>query len=75
MRLFEGFVSYKDPELESDHLSDVLLMRQVVEAPEAHAAIIGPDSLKLADDDILVSALCVAGLDCGVPPIIKCDSQ
>jgi hypothetical protein len=74
VRLFEGFVSYKDPALESDHLRDVLLMRKVIKDPAGNAAsIIAPDSLKMAIDDRLVSAFCVAGFDCGVPPVIKCD--
>jgi hypothetical protein len=74
VRLFEGFVSYKDPQLESDHLRDVLLIRQVIKEPMANAAaIVSADSLKIANDDQLVSAFCVAGLDCGIPPVIKCD--
>ena len=74
VRLFEGFVSYKDPEMESDHMRDVRLMRDVVKSPVANAAsIIACGSLKMATDDQIVSAFCVAGLDCGVPPIIKCD--
>ncbi len=73
VRLFEGFVSYKDPNLESDHLRDVRLMRKVAKDPVAHAdSIIHPGSLNIAGDQ-LVSAFCVAGIDCGVPPVIKCD--
>jgi hypothetical protein len=74
VRLFEGFVSYKDPNVESDHLHDVRLMRQVVKDPVVNAAsIVAPGSLKMASDDKLISAFCVAGFDCGVPPVIKCD--
>jgi hypothetical protein len=74
VRLFEGFVSFKNPEIESDHRRDVLLMRQVVMEPVANAgSIIGPDALKMANDDRIVSAFCVGGLDYGVPPVIKCD--
>jgi hypothetical protein len=75
VRLFEGFISYKDSKGESDHLRDVLLMRQVVKEPVTNvASIIAPSSLRMAIDDQLVSAFCVAGLDCGVPPVIKCDT-
>lgn len=72
IRLFEGFVSYKDPDVRSEHLHDALLMRQVVK--EQHpASIIAPNKLKTETSDQLKSAFWVAGLNCGVPPIIKCD--
>ena len=74
VRLFEGFVSYKDPTVASSHVRDVRLLREVVKSRGASAgAIIPCDSLRMAADDKLVSAFCVAGLDCGVPPVIKCD--
>lgn len=75
VRLFEGFVSYKQSGVLSDHLRDVLLMRQVVKDPFANSAsIIAPSTLRMAVDDQLLSAFCVAGFDYGVPPVIKCDS-
>ena len=76
VRLFESFVSYKEQGTRSDHSRDVLLMRNVVKDPVTNArSIVAPDSLKMAADDHLISAFCVAGLDCGIPPVIKCDGR
>lgn len=72
--LFEGFVSYKNPDEKSNHLRDVELLREVVMNPTTKgASIIAPDSLKIATDHELMSAFRVAGLDFGIPPVIKCD--
>jgi hypothetical protein len=72
VRLFEGFVSYKDHTIPSDHKRDVLLLREIVQDPAKFSgAIFSPEKLKQKSTDELFSAFCVAGLDCGVPAVIK----
>lgn len=74
VRLFEGFISYKDRNIPSDHRRDVLLLREVVCNPTRFAqCIYGVDQLKQDPDDELSSAFCVAGMDCGVPALIRRD--
>jgi hypothetical protein len=68
--LFEGFVSYK-AQGPSDHSKDVLDLRDVVRDPlKSHDSIHGPDTLK-EEHDQLFSAFRVAGLDFGVPAVIR----
>jgi hypothetical protein len=72
VRLFEGFVSYKDRTIPSDHKRDVLLLREIVREPAKFSnAIFSSEKLKQKSTDELFSAFCVAGLDCGVPAVIK----
>lgn len=69
--LYEGFVSYKEKSLTSDHVADVSLLREVVTNPEHFRDCIHePGSLKVRDDCTLVNAFAVAGLSSGVPPVI-----
>jgi len=71
VRLFEGFVSYKDRNLRTDHRADVHLLREVVKDPKRFSdCIIGPDKL-CGSSGKIVSAFKVCGIDCGVPPVIK----
>jgi hypothetical protein len=70
VRLFEGFVSYKEG-TKTDHCADVELLREVVQDPERFATcIVRPDSL-CEQGNKIVSAFRVCGADCGVPPVIK----
>jgi hypothetical protein len=72
IRLFEGFVSYKTSSLPSDHRDDVCRIREVVRDPAKFSnSIYGADKLKQDPTDELFSAFRVAGLDCGVPAVIK----
>jgi hypothetical protein len=71
VHLFEGFVSYKDRTLKTDHCDDVELLREVVKNPNAFAgSIIRADALCKPGDKI-ISAFTVCGADCGVPAVIK----
>jgi hypothetical protein len=71
VRLFEGFVSFKDSNETSNHSKDVLLLRDIVNNPNDNLdAIISPDSLKMDSTDQIRSAFLVAGLNFGVPPIL-----
>lgn len=77
IRLFEGFVSYKDRPHKgnSSHQNDVLLLREAVQAPEKHAqSLFDPDQLKSVPTDSIRSAFYIMGLDCGVPVVIKRDA-
>lgn len=72
VRLFEGFVSYKDRAYGTDHSADVELLREVVREPDRFAdCIVSDDHLRLDPSDEIVSAFKVCGLDCGVPAVIK----
>jgi len=71
IRLFEGFVSYKDRSVTSDHKQDTILLREAIKDRDKHSdCIVAADKLKLHDDDVLSSAFRVMGLDCGVPAVI-----
>ena len=69
IRLFEGFVSFKDSNTRTNHSRDVLMLRDIV-IKEDREAIISPESLKMDDSDLLKSAFWVAGVDLGVPPVL-----
>lgn len=71
VRLFEGFVSFKAVGGKSSHSTDVKLLREVIDDPEAYSdAIIGPEALRMIESDTLKSAFLLFGVDAGVPPII-----
>ena len=71
VRLFEGFVSFKESGKKSNHSRDVELLWEVIENPSQYPeAIIEPESLKMASSDTLKSAFLIAGIDAGIPPII-----
>jgi hypothetical protein len=72
VRLFEGFVSYKRRDVKSDHKRDVLILRNVICDPIKFAdSIYDSSQLKQHPTDVLSCAFCVAGLECGVPAVIK----
>lgn len=73
IRLFEGFVTYKDRKVKSDHIRDVLLLREVVDSPERFGdCIIAAEELKQHHDDNLVSAFSILGVNgLGIPPVIR----
>jgi hypothetical protein len=72
VRLFEGFISYKHGTVMSDHKTDVSVLREVVRDPIKFSdSIYDVDALKSDPSDLLSSAFCVAGLDCGIPAVIK----
>ncbi|HLQ51416.1 MAG TPA: hypothetical protein VK129_07955 [Terriglobales bacterium] len=74
VRLFEGFISYKDSSRSSNHKTDVCLLREVVWDPIRFSdSIYSADQLKTEETDSLCSAFCVAGFDCGIPVVIKRD--
>jgi hypothetical protein len=69
VRLFEGFVSFK--EMGTDDRDDVCALREKVRnALEHQKSILGPDELITSEDDEICSAFRVAGLDFGVPAVI-----
>lgn len=71
VRLFEGFVSFKESGKKSIHSRDVELLREVIKNPNQYSeAIIEPETLKMTSSDILKSAFLVAGIDAGIPPLI-----
>lgn len=71
VRLFEGFVSYKEKGNISDHLRDVQLLKKAIMSRNPLKYYIEPHELKLADNDILESAFKVAKMDFCIPPVIQ----
>ncbi len=70
IRLFEGFVSFKEKGQPSNHKADVLLLQDVVSGATADGKIIAPRDQAMAPEDRVTSAFAVWGLDLGVPPVI-----
>ncbi|MFH0787710.1 MAG: hypothetical protein V2B13_08845 [Pseudomonadota bacterium] len=71
IRLFEGFVSYREPGNRANHCADIALLREVVDNPKKYPeAIVPSGSLKTDETDTLYSAFLIAGMNGGVPPII-----
>jgi hypothetical protein len=71
IRLFEGFASFKSKDLCSSHSDDVLNLRKLIwENAEKSGHIVPPEQLAASQEDKLLSAFLVAGMDFGVPPVI-----
>ncbi|MGO9317058.1 MAG: hypothetical protein ACLPXT_11355 [Terracidiphilus sp.] len=69
VRLFEGFVSFKEGK--TDDKQDVRALKEKVKnAQQCQESIYGSDELKFSEGDEVFSAFRVAGLDCGVPAVI-----
>lgn len=70
--LFEGFVSFKDKNVRTNHCEDVERLREVVwNYPKKFSdCIVRAEELAPRKHKI-VSAFAVCGIDCGVPPVIK----
>jgi hypothetical protein len=72
VRLFEGFVSYKERSGQSRHVEDVSLLREVVRDPVKYSgSIFVSDQLRIDPRDSLLSAFHVVGVDCGIPAVIE----
>lgn len=71
VRLFEGFLSYKDRSEKSDHTGDVRRLQDAIKnSARLSNSIYEGNQLKADPSDTLSSAFCVAGLDCGIPAVI-----
>ena len=70
VRLFEGFVSFKEKGAKSYHASDVQSLLDAV-ASARRELFVEPARLKLNPTDVVASAFVVAGMNFGVPPVIK----
>ena len=76
VRLFEGFVSFRSPGARSDGKEDVLALREAIRGGVSTPAVVySANELKMDADDCLCSAFRVAGIDCGVPAVIKCEDR
>ena len=72
IRLFEGFVSFKPKGTVSSHCGDVEALRAVVlDRNRDGGAVIPPSKFVQASSDRVFSAFVVAGMDFGIPPVIK----
>ena len=68
VRLFEGFASFKPKEARSSHADDVLILRSVAWGEKG--TIVDEHGLKMRDDDILLSAFAVSGMNYGIPAVV-----
>jgi hypothetical protein len=71
IRLFEGFVSFKEKGKKSSHKDDVLALRSAAWNLSA-SAVVKPQGF--SETDRIGSAFLVAGMDFGIPPIITANS-
>ena len=71
IRLFEGFASFKSKQSRSSHTNDVSRLRGVAWGGSRQGRIVEPEALKMKNDDILLSAFAVAGMDFGVPVVVE----
>lgn len=71
IRLVEGLASFKSGGNTSSHSGDVLALRAVAwgTAPDKGRVVFAPELKREASDE-LRSAFMVAGMDCGVPPVV-----
>jgi len=75
IRLFEGFVSFKEKGVKSDHRLDVGRLRDVVWRVPGTGRIVPPDALRSPNAARVASTFEVCGLDLGVPPVILVEAQ
>ena len=76
IRLFEGFVSFKDKGAQSSHAKDVSDLRSVAwSLGRTPGKVVGPEDLKAESGDTLCSAFLVSGMDFGVPPVVVVGSD
>ena len=73
IRLFEGFASFKSKTATSSHAADVCKLRSVAWGESEEGTIVGRDELKMNEDDILLSAFAVSGMDFGIPAVMVID--
>ena len=72
VRLFEGFVSFKPKGQVSSHSEDIRALRAVVwDAHRDTKVVVTAAQLAATSSDRLVSAFAVAGMDFGVPPVVR----
>ncbi len=70
IRLFEGFISFKNKNEKSNHSKDVKILREIVNCSNKQNEVISEAELKMDSTDKLQSSFLVAGLDYGIPPIL-----
>ncbi|MBI4806992.1 MAG: hypothetical protein HY795_17390 [Desulfovibrio sp.] len=71
IRLFEGFVSFKDSSQKRNHCHDAKCLQNIVKNIQRHKhCIIDRREMLFDSSDIILSAFEVHGMDFGVPPII-----
>ena len=70
VRLFEGFASFKRPDVKTSHAEDVLRLRCSAWKPKKDL-VLSAGQLKAQDSDSLEFALAFAGMNFGVPPVVK----
>ena len=76
IRLFEGFVSFKEKGIRSSHTGDVVALRDVVWHPECHPdAVTPPERLAAKPTDQIRPAFRVLGLETGVPPVVTAKAK
>ncbi len=71
LRIFEGFVSFKEPGRKSNHKEDIRQLRETIKnSPEHQGSIFAPDDLRIDANYTLQNAFGVAEMDFGIPAVI-----
>lgn len=72
IRLFEGFVSFKPRGIRSSHCEDVRALHAVVHnRSKPSGSVLAASELVTHASDRIASAFSVAGMNFGVPPVIR----
>jgi len=67
VRLFEGFISFKNKNEKSNHSKDVQILREIVNSSNKQNEVISEAELRMDATDKLQSSFLVSGLDYGIP--------
>ena len=70
VRLFEGFISFKNKNEKSNHSKDVKILREIVNSSNKQNEVISEAELRMDATDKLQSSFLVSGLDYGIPPVL-----
>lgn len=71
IRLFEGLASFKPRGIRSSHSDDVCNLRKIIwEGASKLGCVIPPEKLAVSQEDDLLPAFLVAGMNFGVPPVV-----
>ena len=70
VRLYEGFVSFKEPRSKTDHIADAKALKEAVWNITRHQ-MFDSVQLKRSKSDKIESAFKMMGMDFGIPPVIR----
>ena len=75
IRLFEGFVSFKQKGTASNHREDVQRLKDIIWGLTGVGSIVSPNKLTKDHTCSIESAFAVSGMDYGIPPVIMVNQE